>query len=108
MTQQQTEITQSKHAIDMYREQIDKAAYEYVGQWIQSVRHAHLVDFIAGAEFALQLRQQEIDELVYTLCGLLHLHNCEQEGIGSGKPTATMWYIAVTEAEKVLMQYERR
>ena len=121
MTHQQTEIPQPQSAIEMYNEQIEKGAKERsdcrragkgcdecLAERIECIYYIQYMWFKFGAEYALQLRQEEIDEIVYTLRGLLHMHNCEQEGIGSGKPTATMWYIAVTEAEKVLLKYEKR
>ena len=34
---------------------------------------------------------------------LLHLHNCEMEGIESGQPTPEQWFKAVEDAEKALI-----
>ena len=46
--------------------------------------------------------QNKIDRLREALEKLVHLHNCEQEGIESGKPTPGQWIEAVKNAEDAL------
>lgn len=46
------------------------------------------------------------DELREALTELVHLHGCEQEGIGSGQPTPKQWYDAVNKAEAAIKNTE--
>mgnify|MGYP000883424698 CR=1 FL=1 len=48
------------------------------------------------------------DELLEALKKLVHLHGCEQEGIGSGQPTPEQWYKAVEKAELIITKAEER
>ena len=50
------------------------------------------------------LRQR--DELREALTELVHLHGCEQEGIGSGQPTPEQWFKAVEKAELAITKTE--
>ena len=43
-------------------------------------------------------------EIIKAFDYLLHLHNCEQEGIESGQPTPDEWFKAVEDAEKALIE----
>ena len=52
------------------------------------------------------LRQR--DELREALTELVHLHGCEQEGIGSGQPTPQQWYNAVELAEAAIKNTEMK
>ena len=49
---------------------------------------------------------QQRDELLKALSILLHLHYCEQEGIGAGQPTPEQWFKAVEYAEGVVQKAE--
>ena len=49
---------------------------------------------------------QQRDELMEALTELVHLHGCEQEGIGSGQPTPQQWYDAVNKAEAAIKNTE--
>ena len=49
---------------------------------------------------------QQRDELLKALSILLHLHYCEQEGIGAGQPTPEQWFKAVEYAEGVVQKTE--
>lgn len=48
--------------------------------------------------------KEKIIEIIKAFDYLLHLHNCEQEGIESGQPTPEMWFKAVEDAEKSLIE----
>jgi len=83
MAQQQTEIPQSQSAIYRYKEQIEKAAIDFgkiIFPLISNCKDEYILEqkesicFVAGAEYALQLQQEEIDELVFCLKQLLELH----------------------------------
>lgn len=50
---------------------------------------------------------QQRDEMLEALKELVHLHGCEQEGIGSGQPTFEQWIKAVEKAEQALKDSER-
>jgi hypothetical protein len=47
-------------------------------------------------------KDKRIKELEEALSELVHLHNCEQEGLLSGQPTPEMWFEAVEKASEVL------
>jgi len=47
---------------------------------------------------------QNMGKIIKAFDYLLHLHNCEQEGIESGQPTPEQWYKAVEDAEKALIE----
>ena len=51
---------------------------------------------------------QQRDELKEALTELVHLHGCEQEGIGSGQPTPQQWYDAVNKAEAAIKNTEKK
>lgn len=51
---------------------------------------------------AIQKLKSEKKILADALELLVHLHACEQEGIGSGQPTSDTWYKAVNEANKAI------
>jgi len=87
MTQQQTEITQSQSAIEMYGEQIEKGATEHSdcrragkkcdecqAERTECKYYIQYMWFKFGAKYALQLRQEEIDYLVLCLKQLLELN----------------------------------
>lgn len=47
---------------------------------------------------------KELMEAVKLIC---HYHQCEQEGIGSGQPTAKQWYEAVDKLELAIRNAEK-
>jgi hypothetical protein len=48
------------------------------------------------------------DELLEALKELVHLHGCEQEGIGSGQPTPEQWYKAVDKASLAITNAQEK
>ena len=41
-------------------------------------------------------------DLLEALLELVHLHQCEQEGLTSGQPSPEQWYKAVNKAEEAI------
>ena len=39
--------------------------------------------------------------------GLIHLHNCEQEGLSSGMPTPKQWYLALNRLQAEIENVEK-
>jgi len=87
MTQQQKEIPQSQNAIEMHEEQIEKGAIEhsgcrragkecdeYLAERTECVYYIQYMWFKFGAKYALKIRQEEINKLVFCLKQLLELH----------------------------------
>lgn len=60
--------------------------------------------YVSKEEHAKVVQQR--DELLKALSILLHLHYCEQEGIGAGQPTPEQWFKAVEYAEGVVQKAE--
>jgi hypothetical protein len=58
---------------------------------------------LALAESIYSRMQEENNKLREALERLVHLHNCEMEGIGSGQPTPAQWYEAVNQASEALI-----
>lgn len=54
--------------------------------------------FKAGVEFG----RNESKELYIAATQIVHLHLCEQEGIGSGQPTPKQWLDAVDKLSKAI------
>ena len=54
-------------------------------------------------EYAQEVRN-ESKPLYIAASQILHLHLCEQEGIGSGQPTPKQWLDAVDKLSKALHQ----
>lgn len=48
------------------------------------------------------------DELLEALKGLVYLHMCEQEGIGSGQPTFEQWIKAVEKVRLAITRAEEK
>lgn len=46
----------------------------------------------------------EQERIINAFDYLLHLHNCEMEGMLSSQPTADQWFDAVEEAERQLIE----
>lgn len=65
---------------------------------------SHAVDELLGHYNMDDLtRWHKADELRKALARLVFLHECEQEGIGSGQPKPEEWIKAVQEAEEALL-----
>jgi hypothetical protein len=58
-------------------------------------------------EYESSPRSDEVNKLVEAAKELLHLHLCEQEGIGSGQPTRIQWLTAVDNISEALKPYEK-
>lgn len=50
----------------------------------------------------LQKQKEEFKALYIAASQILHLHRCEQEGIGGGMPTARQWYEAVNKLAEAM------
>jgi uncharacterized coiled-coil protein SlyX len=48
--------------------------------------------------------ESEVERLKGVLRHLVHLHICEQEGIGSGQPTPQQWMDAVDKASELILE----
>lgn len=65
-----------------------------------------------GCIYAIQKEEQKKNaqlivaapELLKQLQNLIHLHTCEQEGIGSGQPTPKEWMEAVDKAHEAVLK----
>jgi hypothetical protein len=98
-------------------------AEEYICEWCDKTYHGgkELCDWTTDEvmKFANDFARQEVeaaiaetkkqkDELLEALKELVHLHGCEQEGIGSGQPTPEQWYKAVDKASLAITNAQEK
>lgn len=48
---------------------------------------------------------EDVDKLVETSKHLLHLHDCDDEGLSSGQPTPSDWFKAVNDLRDALDKF---
>jgi hypothetical protein len=97
--------------VDMYRDEFLRIKAETDEPLILTLCDRAIADIERNFPLIIQCEtyeknwlkaEQERDELREALEKLVHLHLCEQEGIGIGMPTAEEWIEAVKDAEQAL------